>query len=237
MKWFIGCSGFNYYEWKENFYPKEVKQADWLTYYSTRFNSVELNGTFYKFPVLKNLQRFYKITPKDFVFSVKAHRIITHRMRMKNAKDKVKEYMNIVEDGLGEKLHCILFQLPGSFKYSEENLENILKSLPEKSSNVVEFRDESWWHDNVFKALRKHSLTFCNVSFPGLSEERHFTTKRFYMRFHGVPKLFHSPYSKKHLQKVIDEIPARVKERYVYFNNTSFGNAHRNAALFQQLVD
>src|SRR5688572_33504768 len=107
MKWFIGCSGFNYPEWKENFYPVTVKGRDWLTDYSTRFNSVELNNTYYKFPVLKHLQRFYDITPKDFIFSAKAHKIITRTKRMRNARDKVAECVHILEDGLREKLHCV----------------------------------------------------------------------------------------------------------------------------------
>lgn len=235
MKWFIGCSGFNYHEWKGNFYPKEVKIKDWLTYYSTRFNSVELNGTFYRFPVVRNLQRFYQHTPADFAFSAKVHRIITHHMRLKNAKDKVSEYMSILEEGLQEKLHCVLFQLPGSFKFSDENLERVLETIPAKPGYVVEFRDSSWWREEVFKALRRNSITFCNVSFPGLSEERHFTSKFVYMRFHGVPILFQSPYTKKDLERMKQSVPSGAKSCYVYFNNTAAGNAHRNATTFKKI--
>jgi uncharacterized protein YecE (DUF72 family) len=86
---YIGCSGFVYPGWKGKFYPTDLARSKWLAHYSSRFNTVELNGTFYRFPVVKNLKTSYDATPENFRFSVKANRIITHNLKMKDAAEKV----------------------------------------------------------------------------------------------------------------------------------------------------
>src|SRR4051812_8894367 len=98
-KLFIGTSGFSYPEWRGPFYPEDLPASKWLSYYSTKFNSLELNFTFYRFPRVKPLKTIYSSTPDNFNFSVKAHRIITHTMRLHNAKSKIEEFMAIVKEG------------------------------------------------------------------------------------------------------------------------------------------
>lgn len=236
MKNYIGCSGFVYPDWKGKFYPAELARSKWLAYYSTKFNTVELNGTFYRFPEVKNLKAFSAAVPEDFRFSVKVNRIITHTLKMKNAGEKIEEFMKVAEEGLENKLGCVLFQMPPSFKYSEENLENILRYVPLKPSMVIEFRDPSWWNDHVFEALEKNKLTFCNNDFPGMPDHIVQTKEFFYRRFHGRPLLYKSEYSLPQLKKATKETPSGTRERYFYFNNTWYLNAIANAMSLREML-
>lgn len=228
MNDFIGTSGFSYASWKTGFYPPKLKSSQWLAYYATRFNTLELNHTFYRFPRVEMLRKQAEAVPAEFRFSVKAHKIITHTLRMKAARDTVSEFVQVVEDGLGDKLGCILFQFPASFTYSPENMERILDNVPHAPRNVIEFRHESWWSQGVWDVLAQHGLTFCNVSFPGLPEALYSTGSVLYLRMHGVPDLFKSSYEKPVLKKLAKQMPS-AEERYVYFNNTMYEAGYTNA--------
>jgi len=232
---YIGTSGYSYSSWKNDFYPADVPGSRQLEYYSTVFNTVELNYTFYRFPTANALEKAAKKVPDDFRFSVKMHRIVTHTLRMKEAKAKIEEFNDIVARGLGEKLACTLFQLPPSYSFSEERLEDILKNIPHHLHNVIEFRHVSWWRAQVFAAFKENHLTFCSVSFPGLPEENVNSGKVFYKRMHGVPQLFESAYSERQLALLANEIPAAT-EAFIYFNNTTFDSAYSNARTLKQLL-
>jgi uncharacterized protein YecE (DUF72 family) len=234
---YIGCSGFIYPEWKGRFYPPDLARSRWLSHYSSKFNTVELNGTFYRFPVVKNLKIFYENTPDDFKFSIKANRIITHSLKMKNTREKVDEFMQIAEDGLMDKLGCVLFQLPPSFKYSEENLDSILNSVPLKPSTIIEFRNISWWNKDVYEVLDKNGITFCNNDYPGMPNNIIPTKRFFYMRFHGRPVLYKSEYSDTYLKQFAKQIPENCDKRYIYFNNTWHLAAITNAISIREMLE
>lgn len=233
---YIGTSGFSYSSWKNNFYPEKLPSSRWLDYYSGQFNTLELNNTFYRFPVLKHLQKLFDTTPEDFKFSVKVNKVITHTLRMKEVRGKVEEFTRIVDEGLQDKLGCILFQLPPSFAYSEEKLQLVLDAVPHESRCVVEFRHTSWWNDTVAAAFRQCNLTFCNVSYPGLPEEIWMTSEKFYMRLHGVPELFISSYSATELEKIQASLPPEAQQWFIYFNNTMYEAGYSNAYALQSLV-
>jgi len=235
-KQYIGTSGFSYPYWKNRFYPEKLAASKWLEYYATQFNSLEVNSSFYRFPLVKNLQKWASVTPGDFLFTVKAHKIITHTRRMKAVKDKVTEFMDIVQEGLGDKLGCVLYQLPPSHSFTEERLEDILQNIDNKPANVIEFRHESWWTDEVFATLKKHKLTIANASFPGLPDTSIKTSNVFYKRMHGVPQLFKSSYSDEVLAALAKAIPARGTS-FVYFNNTMFEAGYENAGKLKELLD
>jgi uncharacterized protein YecE (DUF72 family) len=234
---YIGCSGFVYPDWKGKFYPSDMPRSGWLSHYATKFNSVELNGTFYRFPVVKNLRGFADAAPDGFRFSVKAHKIITHTLKMNGAAGKVAEFINIVQDGLGDKLGCVLYQLPPAYKYTPENLDHILETVPAGLSSVVEFRHDSWWDDAVFSAFQQKGITFCNSDYPGLPTRIAPSSGLFYMRFHGRPELYKSEYTPDQLKKVVRNIPADTEQRYVYFNNTWFLAAITNAMGIRELIE
>jgi len=235
--WRIGCSGFSYREWKGIFYPDTLSQRKWFEYYCEWFNTVELNVTFYRFPRVADLAGWYKRSPDDFIFTVKAPRIITHLKRFKNITIEIQQFYQTVQDGLGNKLGSILFQLHPAIVYSESALSRILESLDPAFVNVIEFRHESWWRKEVIEALKQHKVCWCGISYPQLPDDIYHTAPVVYYRFHGVPKLYHSSYSHEFLQRVGNHIKnfRGLTEAYIYFNNTASGNAVNNAGTFQEI--
>ena len=121
--------------------------------------------------------------------------------------------------------------------YSEENLERILSELHADFTNVVEFRHASWWRNDVLKALKHRGVVFCSISYPGLPEDVYQTAPVMYYRFHGIPKLYYSDYDTGTLNEVHKTMHTfkRVKEAYVYFNNTALGHAVNDALYFNSL--
>lgn len=233
---YIGCSGYYYPYWKNKFYPQGLQPKNWLEYYSSVFNSVELNGTFYRTPKLSDLEKYAAVTPSDFTFSVKMSKYVTHVMKLKNCRQLVSDFTQLIDEGLQEKRACFLFQLPPSFAYSEENLQRVLDTLEHKQHHVVEFRNLSWWNPTVADELKKVHITFCNIDFPGLNTYLIHTTKLFYFRFHGNPELFKSSYSVAQLKTFGKNIPPECNRCNIYFNNTYYEAGYTNAQQLQKLM-
>lgn len=237
MSWKIGCSGFYYPEWKGVFYPKGVAASKWFEYYCEHFDTVELNGTFYRTPKVTQLKNWFAKSPKNFMFSMKAPRTITHYKKFSNVAADVAEFYDLATKGLAEKLGCILFQLPPSFAFSEQNLRSIVNTLDPVYNNVIEFRNLSWWRPEVYEVLREKRITFCNISHPSLPDAVVKTSSTLYYRFHGVPELYKSLYEHEVLNSVAAEIKnQRADHNYIYFNNTAHGVAIRNAYEFKSLL-
>jgi uncharacterized protein YecE (DUF72 family) len=232
-----GCSGYYNRHWKKIFYPDDLPQSKWFEYYCSRFSTVELNSTFYKFPTAKILNAWYKKSPDDFVFAVKAPKLITHLKKFNNCQQQVDEFYLACEQGLMEKLGCVLFQLPPSIQYSAEKLEQITESLKPGFKNVIEFRHKSWWTKKVYDRLAKNKITFCSVSHPNLPATIVENTSTVYIRLHGVPKMFYSGYTEADLQKIKTTIAKKIKikDGFVFFNNTADDEGILNALQFQQL--
>jgi uncharacterized protein YecE (DUF72 family) len=237
-KWWIGCSGFYYKSWREKFYPAKLPQRKWFEYYCEFFKTVELNVTFYRFPKPESLQEWYDRSPRNFKFTVKAPRLITHFKRFHNAQRETREFYDAVTKGLHDKVGTVLFQLHPGIKYTEENLERIMNTLDLNYSNVLEFRDASWWNDDVLKVLKQNNVTFCSISYPGLPDGVFKTAKTMYYRFHGVPDLYLSSYKKRELEKTAQAIRRYrgVKDVYAYFNNDIEVAAVDNAKVLQALT-
>lgn len=222
LKLHIGCSSFYNANWKPEFYPEDLAKSKWFDFYSQHFSTYEMNGTFYKAPTLKVMQNWYKKCQEGFIYAVKAPKIITHLKKFKECDEEIKTFYQVCEEGLREKLGPLLFQLPPSFHYSEENIELVIKNLKTEFTNVVEFRHESWWKKEVFEILKQNKITFCNVSHPTLPDSIIQTSKIGYLRFHGSPKMFYSSYSDEYLNKIYEEIKANsFEEFYIFFNNTA----------------
>ena len=231
----IGTSGYSYSYWKNKFYPDKLPPARWLWYYATQFNTLELNNTFYRFPTVAALKKSAGLTPADFAFSVKAHKIITHTKRLVGVKDIIQEFTDTVQEGLGNKLTCILYQMPPSYSFSDERLMNVIEQLSSDKRNVVEFRHISWWQQHVYDLLGKHHINFCSVSYPNLPADNIVTGSFLYRRMHGVPELFKSSYSNEELTDLYHELRTK-KDVFVYFNNTTFENGYNNAYFLNQKV-
>ena len=153
MVTFIGCSGYYYREWKGQFYPSDIPSTRWLRYYTEHFNTIEINATFYRMPTLKSLGKWYNDTPDDFVFTVKAPRLFTHYRRMKGILEEQTAFYETCFSALKSKLRCVLYQFPATVKYSEQMLEALMSLSNIPVLHAIEFRDISWWREDVYKAL------------------------------------------------------------------------------------
>ena len=157
--WF-GTSGFSYKEWRPAFYPEGLSDKQFLQFYSTRLNSVEIDSTFYRMPSAKTIEAWRLATPEDFKFTLKASQQITHRQRLKLPSDALDYFMNVVP-GLGSRLGMVLFQLPPFFKCDRGKLEAFLSVLPRGIPAAFEFRHDSWFNSEVYGLLRKHNVALC----------------------------------------------------------------------------
>jgi uncharacterized protein YecE (DUF72 family) len=238
-KWWIGCSGFHYKHWKGIFYPDGLAQSKWFDYYNNRFKTLELNVIFYRFPRLSFLETWYKKSPEIFSFSVKAPRAITYYKKFNNAEQFIADFYGTIQEGLKDKLGCVLFQMPPQMVYTAEKLEQIINSLDPAFTNVVEFRNETWWAQEVYNKLSAHNITFCGMSHPELPDDVVQNTKTVYYRFHGVPHLYKSKYYIEALQKIAEEIDGNkaTKQAFIYFNNDIDGSAITNAAEMEECVE
>src|SRR5262249_9652170 len=141
--WF-GTSGFRYKEWKPNFYPADLPENEFLQYYSSHFNSVEIDYTFYRMPSARLLDAWKNATGPEFRFALKAPKRITHWERLRIPSDSL-EYLLRVAPGLNDRLGPILYQLPPNFPFDGDRLRTFLLALPAGIRSVFEFRHESWF--------------------------------------------------------------------------------------------
>lgn len=234
---YIGCSGYYYPSWRNKFYPKDLPASKWFSYYTKQFNTLELNNTFYKFPTLASLQKLYTASPANFVFSIKVPRLITHFKQLINCHDLLTDFYFSVHEGLKEKTGPILFQLPARYIYSIERLETIIALLNPVFSNVIEFRDQSWWKPNVIRQLTNNSIHFSGVSHPSLPDAVIGTKALTYYRFHGIPKLYLSAYENSYLQKMANQVnDCKSKQAFIYFNNTITTAGAENAITLRKMI-
>jgi len=237
MKWRIGCSGFYYREWKDVFYPKGLAQKDWFKYYCAHFNTIEINSTFYKMPTQKSFDKWYGESPDDFLFTIKAPRLITHYKQLHDCETLINDFYKAIQLGLKEKLGCVLFQFPPKFSYTEERLSLILNNLNQELKNIVEFRHISWFEEHIYQKLAKNNIIFSGQSYPSVLPDsviQHAETV--YYRFHGKPVLYKSEYDINVIEHFKQQVGDEAKEVFVYFNNTWGVGALHNAKQLQYLV-
>lgn len=133
----IGISGWSYEPWRGTFYPEDLPHKNELHFASRALNSIEINGTFYALQKPKSFRRWYEEVPDDFIFSIKAHRYITHIKLLKNAEEGVANFFRSGILELKEKLGPILWQLPPRMKFDAEKIEQFLKFLPQDFESAV----------------------------------------------------------------------------------------------------
>ena len=195
MAWRIGCSGFYYREWKGIFYPDGLPQKDWFKYYCKHFNTIEINSTFYKMPTQKSFEKWFSESPDDFLFTIKAPRLITHYKQFKDCEKLLNDFYSTINECLKDKLGCVLFQFPPKFEFTEERLNLLMANLKPSFRNVIEFRNVSWLSDEIFDKLGLMNITVSGMSFPSnLPDSIVDNTKTIYYRFHGKPVLYKSEY-------------------------------------------
>jgi len=160
MHYWIGTSGYNYPEWRGSFYPEKFPTGKMLAYYAERFDTVEVNYTFYRMPTEKLLAGWAQGTPDGFAFTLKAPRRITHDSKLQRCDELTQAFVRIAGT-LGTKLGVLLFQLPPNFQRNDAVLCAFLQTLPAGTRAAFEFRHESWHDEAVFAALRARNLALC----------------------------------------------------------------------------
>src|SRR3954463_196794 len=139
---YVGCSGWRYWKWRDSFYAG-VPQQDWFAHYMKRFDTVEINASFYSWPTVANVQAWRRqAAKKKFVYTVKVCELVTHVKRFKGTKTLIRDF-GLIADILRERMGCFLFQLPPSFRYTAARLNAIVSQLDPTRRNVVEFRHKS----------------------------------------------------------------------------------------------
>jgi uncharacterized protein YecE (DUF72 family) len=157
-----GASGYSFKEWKGSFYPEKLKPEEMLRFYSERLPTVEINNTFYRMPKAAVLEDWAACTPPGFRFGIKASRRITHMSRIKaESSAEPVGYLYKALESLGPKRGPVLFQLPPNFKKDAPRLEAFLALLPEDHGAAFEFRNASWFDDEIYGLLRDAGAALC----------------------------------------------------------------------------
>ena len=239
-KYRIGCSGFLYESWKGAFYPEDLPHKKWLTFYMRKFNTVELNVTFYRLLKKEAFERWYKETPADFTFCLKGSRFISHVKKLKDVELPLATFFNATAPLL-EKLDAILWQLPPNLKLNMKNLEEFVENLKQyKVRHVFEFRHKGWLSKKVFKLLSSANIAICMADWPAFISDVPLTADFVYIRKHGEGGNYSTNYSTEQLKndaKRIKEYLKLGKDVYFYFNNDAFAYAPRNAIELKEIVD
>jgi uncharacterized protein YecE (DUF72 family) len=162
MRLLAGASGYSFKEWKGTFYPEDMKPDAMLAFYAERLSTVEINNTFYQMPKVTVLENWAKTVPEGFQFAIKASRRITHMSRLKadSAADSV-QYLYKNLETLGAKRGPVLFQLPPFMKKDLPRLDEFLQLLPHGHRAAFEFRNDTWFSDDVYAALKNAGASLC----------------------------------------------------------------------------
>jgi uncharacterized protein YecE (DUF72 family) len=233
----IGCSGWLYKDWAGTFYPPRLPQRNWLAYYATRFDTVELNGTFYRLPETARFSAWRKSVPRTFLFAMKASRFLTHMKRLTEPAEPLARLFGRARP-LGGTLGPILYQLPTAWKVNTDRLEAFLQSLPGRRRHAIEFRDSSWYTSEVFDLLARFNVALCLHDMEGSATGRLRIGSFVYVRFHGVPK-YAGRYAKPVLEDWADWLSAemaRGRPVFAYFNNTIKAQAARDAVRLRSAL-
>lgn len=258
----IGTSGYDYPEWKGVFYPIELARKDFLLFYATQFNALELNNTFYNMPTVERMMNFYERAEGKISFSVKANRLLTHDIsnNWKIDAEQFKTSLNF----LNEKgcLSAVLFQFPESFHYIKENRFYLAEIIDffEGFPVFIEFRHKEWIRESVFEGLvkRNSGIVFCDMpqlkNLPdGTSVKTPFIGDKAYIRLHGRnekawyandgqnngSERYSYDYSDEELKSFLPVIKVATCKGHnpqIFFNNHPNGSGPKNARRLKELI-
>jgi uncharacterized protein YecE (DUF72 family) len=240
---FIGTSGWSYKHWADIFYPAHSKSEQYLEYYITQFDCVELNSSFYHLPLKATINGWMERTPPEFKFCPKLSRFITHQKRLINTEEALGKYFSLF-DTMKSRLGPVLVQLPPGLKFERKLISDFLNLLHTYFSNyrfAFEVRHKSWIADEFFDLLTKYKMAYVIADsgrrFPYYEAV---TADYVYMRFHGHEKLYASEYTEHDLVVYAEKIDTwlnTAKEVWVFFNNDFNGFAVKNAKRLKEIMN
>jgi uncharacterized protein YecE (DUF72 family) len=235
----IGCSGWNYADWRGILYRPGLATKDWLERYAQVFDTVEVNATFYRLPNRDSVARWVEQTPADFLFAVKASRYLTHIKRLTDLGQGLERFFERIEPLVDSgKLGPILWQLPENFHRDDQRLAQALAALP-PGRHCFEFRHASWFVCEIEDMLREHAVALVIGDHPARPFQTHaMTTDWTFVRFHLGARGRGGNYSRTELEEWGRRISAwrREVEVLAYFNNDWKGYAIRNGRTLARLV-
>jgi uncharacterized protein YecE (DUF72 family) len=241
--YFCGLSGIQLPIPKYQF-PELFQKSSRLTYYSSLFNSIEVNSTFYKIPKPATISRWTSEVPEDFTFTFKLFQGLTHNSDSAIDKDVALRFVHAI-DHAEQKRACILVQFPPSYGSSNINdVDELLSVLWEISNKhpwhlAVEFRNSSWYTDEVFDMLKEQNTALVFQDMPRAPTPFILTAESFvYVRFHGPTGNYRGSYADNFLQEYASYIREWLSDRktvYVYFNNTA-GDAFNNLQTLNKIL-
>jgi uncharacterized protein YecE (DUF72 family) len=222
----VGTSGWNYPEWKGAFYPRDMKPAAMLPYYAARFATVEVNNTFYRMPTQKVVDGWAAAVPATFAFVLKAPQRITHWARLRNVDDLVRFFCDTALT-LGARLGPLLFQLPPNFKADTGRLGDLLALLPPDVRAAFEFRNATWFTDEVYARLAGRNAALC------IADNDDGATPAVATADWGYLRLRATGYSDGDLRTWLDtmrRVGARWRDAFVFFKHEDAGTGPALAA-------
>ena len=234
----IGCSGWNYRQWRELFYPRGLPARRWFAFYAEHFDTVEINNSFYRLPSAETFAKWRDQAPPDFCYAVKANRFLTQAKKLKDCEEPLERMLDSVRC-LGDRLGPILYQLPPRFRINLERLEAFLRLLPRDLVSVFEFRDRSWLTPETLALLDRYRASFCVHDMPGLATGRWASGPVAYVRFHGATGNYRGRYSDQALLSWTDwlvEQARRGRPAWCYFNNDIDAHAIHDAQTLKAMV-
>jgi uncharacterized protein YecE (DUF72 family) len=236
----VGCSGWQYRDWRRRLYPEGLPQSRWLERYAEEFDTVEVNSTFYRLASRDAVARWVEQTPDGFVFAAKASRYLTHVRRLRQIEEGVHRYyeriMPLVESG---KLGPVVWQFPANFRREGDALERVAAALEvvPRGRHCFEFRHESWFHAEVYALLREHDAALVIGDHPKWPFQAHELTADWTLvRLHHGRRGRRGNYSDAEVDEWARRIARwrRRAEVLVYFNNDWEGFAVENASLLKR---
>ena len=234
----VGCSGWQYKHWCGNFYPDDLPQKRWFEHYASVFDTVEVNNSFYKLPEAETFAGWAARAPRQFEFAVKASRFLTHMKKLKDPEEPVERFFSRARS-LGRQLGPVLFQLPPGWKLDLPRLEQFLHALPRDVRHVIEFREPSWYTEEVYTLLNHHAVALCVHDMPGSASGRTRIGPFLYVRFHGASGRYDGSYPVGQLESWAEWLGQQMSAGihvYAYFNNDVGGHAPRNALTLRGLL-
>jgi len=235
----VGCSGWQYKHWRGDFYPAELPLSRWFEHYAERFDTVEINNSFYRLPERATFVAWGRRAPMRFVFAVKASRFLTHMKKLKDPEEPIDRLFTRMR-GLGPHLGPVLYQLPTGWKVDVERFRTFLAALPRGVRHVVEFREPTWYAPEIRALMERHGVAMCLHDMPGSATGKERVGPFVYVRFHGATRKYGGGYSDDRLRAWAEWLNAQRDagaDVYGYFNNDVGGHAPRDAVTLRHVLE
>lgn len=241
----IGTCGWNYGHWRERFYPKDLRKADWLSHYANQFSTVEINNTFYRIPKAGQGADWAKQTPGRFRFAVKMWRGVSHFKKLKDCREQLQKFFDPVSSLESKHRGPILVQLPPNQGKDLAKLDAFLAELkevtrPARWKIAVEFRNREWLCPKTYNLLNRRRAAICLHDMPPADVSEPNDASFVYLRRHGPTGNYQDSYSEQDIREDARHIRRWLEENrmvFIYYNNDAEANAVRDAGRLQGTLE